>query len=359
MCIVLDNSGEPWVLIVRMLLLFEDQDDKSINDPMVGGGIEMFCRSIYENFDDVEVLQMPFERTGKKGATKEKARIKQSIINKAEDINADVILSNYTRAIFYPIESPIPIMFVQHSFWPFPVIDLWTRVLEKGHSLFLVSELQDKYYRKQARRFNFKYPSLTGFITPGYCKLKQDILTTEYDCGTIGRCQSDKDPFKLKHMTKDTDLKTLVITQTPTYNKVYYERNKHWDNVVWDKPYVEVMRNVAKCGTYFSTWNKETWGITSMEALSCGVPVILNSNNDGDHASEVIPASPSHFKKIINNDKELLTNAIKSLSKIDKKEVQEMTWEKHSLENWKLQLFDAVSKTISNHKRPVMSQFFN
>ena len=120
-------------------------------------------------------------------------------------------------------------------------------------------------------------------------------------------------------MTKNTDIKSLVIT-SKTQRKEdlpYYEKNKHWENVLWDKPYKEVMEHISNCKTYFSTWNGETWGITAMEALSCGVPVIMNEDKNGDHASEIIPANKSHFKKIPTNDKDTLIKAIKSFEKVD------------------------------------------
>ena len=80
-------------------------------------------------------------------------------------------------------------------------------------------------------------------------------------------------PFKLKHMTKDTDVSSLVITSSTQLKKdvPYYNRNKDWNDVVWNEPYDRVIDSIAKCNTYFSTWNGETWGITAMEALSCGV----------------------------------------------------------------------------------------
>ena len=111
------------------------------------------------------------------------------------------------------------------------------------------------------------------------------------------------------------------------------------------------MKNISKCKTYFSTWDKETWGITSMEALSCGIPVILNSDKDGNHASEIIPADNSHYVKITKDDKDALVKAIKSFDKIDRNAIQEMTWEKHSLKKWKENFSNFIDITAENFKR--------
>jgi len=153
-------------------------------------------------------------------------------------------------------------------------------------------------------------------------------------------------------MTKGKDIKSLVITsQTQVQSDIkYYERNKDWEDTVWDLPYKEVMKNISKCKTYFSTWDKETWGITSMEALSCGIPIILNSDKDGDHASEIIPADKSHYIKIPRDDKDALVSAIKSFDKIDRKAIQEMTWEKHNKKEWKKQFSNCIDKTIDKFK---------
>jgi hypothetical protein len=84
-----------------------------------------------------------------------------------------------------------------------------------------------------------------------------------------------------------------------------------------------------------------------MEALSCGIPVILNSDKNGDHASEIIPADKSHYIKIPRDDKDALVKAIKSFENVDRKEIQEMTWEKHNKEKWKSDFVNFVDMTIS------------
>ena len=113
----------------------------------------------------------------------------------------------------------------------------------------------------------------------------------------------------------------------------------------------DVIDNLSKCGSYFSTWDNETYGITALEALSCGVPIILNSYKDGTHASEIIPADKRHYKIIPKNNKDALIDAINSFKHIDKKDIKEMTWEKHNEKIWISNFENAIDKTIDTFYR--------
>ncbi len=340
---------------MKILLPFQDPYNRPLTHPIVSGGTEQFMKSIKENFDTV-VYQFPYEQiTWSKQS--DKKEIAENIVHLAEAYKVDVIVCNFAQAVFnnqYIIKSNIPILWLEHCIYPLAApIYRWNQGIDRGHSMFFVSKWQEKKYRQMAQRTNQRVLPISGYINPSYCKVKPKMVEQEYDCGTIGRCDNGKAPFKLKSMTKGKDIKSLVITsQTQVKSDIkYYERNKDWDDVVWDLPYKEVLEQLAKCRTYFSTWDKETWGITSMEALSCGIPVILNSDKDGDHASEIIPADKSHYVKIPKDDKDALVKAIKEFDKIDRKEIQEMTWEKHNRKKWKSDFANAIDKTIEKFKK--------
>ena len=340
---------------MKILLPFQDPYNRPLTYPIISGGTEMFMKSIKENFDTV-VYQFPYEQiTWKKQS--DKKEIAENIVHLAEAYKVDVIVSNFAQAVFnnqHLIKSNIPIMFVEHCIYSMATpIYRWNQGIDRGHSMFFVSKWQERKYKEMAERTNQRVLPISGYINPSYCKVKPKMVEQEYDCGTIGRCDNGKAPFKLKSMTKGRDIKSLVITsKTQVESDIkYYERNKNWDDVVWDKPYKEVMENISKCKTYFSSWPGETWGITAMEALSCGIPIILNSDKNGDHASEIIPADKSHYVKIPKDDKDALVKAIKSFENVNRKEIQEMTGEKHNRKKWKSDFANAIDKTIEKFKK--------
>jgi len=342
---------------MKILLLYREPFDRTITSKVVSGGGEMFCRSIYENFkDDVIVRHIPYAADIEWSGS-DKNQEQRNIINFAEDNKVDVIISNYPNAIYTGSliqKSHIPIMFISHNVYPIPsIIQRMNSLTHNGHSVFLVSEWQHKRYKEMVKRIKNKYPDISGYINSSYCKIEPKLVEPFWDCGTIGRCDKNKKPFLLRKLLKDTDMKNLIISgkYQSENDKKYYEKNKELDNVKWDIEYNKVIDNLSKFRTYFSTCNHETWGITALEALSCGVPLILNGYKDGTHASEIISADKNHYKVIPTDDKEELIKAIKSFDNVDRKEIQEMTLEKHSKEKWKSAFEDAIGQTIDTFNK--------
>ena len=52
------------------------------------------------------------------------------------------------------------------------------------------------------------------------------------------------------------------------------------------------------------------------------------------------------------DNKDELIDAVNSFRNVDRKEIQEMTWEKHSLDAWKSQIQNAMQMTIDKFERP-------
>jgi len=342
---------------MKILLPFVDLYDNDINHSMITGGAELFCRHLNNHFD-TQVYQIPIAAL--KYSIKERKRISRDIIDEANEIDADIIVSNFSGSIFSGVElvkSNIPIMILEHCMYPMlSILGRWNNADKHGHSVCFVSKSQRNRYKIMAKRTSQTLPSAKHFINPSFCDgEKPKIQDVEYDCVTIGRCYKGKDPFKLHRFLKGTGLTKLVITSKTDYDEeTYYEKYKDYDDSIWNQPYDAVMNALGKAKTYFSTCDYETWGISSLESLAHGIPIILNCNKTGDHASENIPASSSHFKKIQSNDKSALIDAVKTFQ-VDRKEVQDMTWEKHNLGSWKNNFTEIASMTIdkfnSNRKK--------
>ena len=43
---------------MRILLPYSNAHGRKFDDPVITGGIEKFCHSIYETFDDVKVIEI-------------------------------------------------------------------------------------------------------------------------------------------------------------------------------------------------------------------------------------------------------------------------------------------------------------
>ena len=118
------------------------------------------------------------------------------------------------------------------------------------------------------------------------------------------------------------------------------------------------------------TWADECFPIVGLEALSCGIPLILNSRMTDDrgpvkrqnfkyplHGGDMWATDKSYYVNIMHNSKEELISAINKLKNIDRQEIQDMTWEKYTEKRWKTILDNAIDKTIENfkpHKKGVL-----
>ncbi len=114
----------------------------------------------------------------------------------------------------------------------------------------------------------------------------------------------------------------------------------------------------------FEHVSKESWGITAMEALGCGVPVILLVDDTDTHASESIAADSSHYIKIRKKcSKEEFESAARkaiAIPESKRRDIASMTKRKHSLTNWKLSIDKMISLRYNDAtgKPKTLMEFF-
>lgn len=322
----------------------------------VVGGIEKFCHQINDTFNDVRLVYINNNDPIKYNTTK--------IKNYAKDVNADIIISNWHQASFSGakmLDSEVPIMFINHGHHGVgSILSLMKNLTNNNHSCYMVSKYQHEWYKAMAKRMNADDVVIDGYINSSYVRGdKPKLFDIKYDCCTIGRCDPvEKKPFLLKDWLETTTFKTILMTNTPTDEKEmrYLNKNSHWDGVLLDLKHKDVMKTLSQSMSYFSTCPMETWGITALEALSHGVPIILNSKNDS-HASTELCDSKNHYA-LVSDDLQLAL-AIDSFENIDRIEIQDATWVKHGYDKWKKSLTNAIDRTVEKFKKPSLSAFMS
>ena len=326
--------------------------DKNI----VLGGVEKFIADLKTNIKGVVLEEF----------SKEKKFSKKRMQELIEKHNPDVLLINNIQWARTCSQLNIPLICIFHEPCVRDIrVVTWNEQFEalkkcKAH-VYMVSPKQFKYHKElQAKNFNYKLSRPHGYIRPSYCQSNYKVSSVHaYDVATVGRNSSDKNPFLVHQKLANTNLRSLVMT-TKTVMKsaahnAYQDKNSGWfdpQHTKYNLPHAQVIENLSKAKVFISTWDKESWGITAMEALGCGVPVILLTDRTNTHASEIIPADKKHVVKLprsINSSVLELTirKLILSTDQKTRKRISAETKKKHSIRKWKRHINEILMKRLA------------
>lgn len=347
----------------KILLPYSTHFKASVEDgkgKVITGGIEKFCFDLEQNID--EIIPVEITQEDKEGRNTKK-RIEEAIIKH----EPDAIMFNNPWWAKMMLSFNVRLICIMHE----PLVrdirmielgNLLKSLQDKGCHLYFVSPVQLKYHRAMAKRLQgveLKDPH--GFIRPSFLSETNVVSEDfEYDCATIGRNDTEKAPFLLHEKLKGSDLISLVMTNDGEYKSeslnAYVEKNKKWKyprETIRGLPHNEVMSNLCKAKVFVSTWPKESWGITAMEALGKGIPTILFTDDTGTHASEIVAASDQHITKIRRtcSPEEFQTTVqtlIQSTDNEKRKEISRMTKDKHSIDSWKSHIQDIIEKRMAD-----------
>ena len=325
-----------------------DGSQPNFLDATVSGGIEKFMRDIYLNFQD-EIIPVVIY----KDQIKDTWKIIGAAVNKHKP---DVIFLNRPAHYKYVKQFDLPIVFIDHRPVDRPpqvlsMGDEYLDMLEYGVHIYFVSERQFAYHQetmKKKSNVTVTIDDIKGFAAPSFITdTNFEVLDDRpYDIVTIGRNDRQKDPFFVHKINKDQTLHSLVMTNDiitgDEERDKYAEKSLKWtgnnQTTLYNLPHDQVMNKLAQAKVYVSTCPQESWGITALEALSRGVPVILCTDSSNMHSSQEIAADPSHIRLINKgaSTKEYLTliEELSIMSCDKRKEISEMTVNKHSKENW-------------------------
>lgn len=355
-------------ILIPQTLPYDTDDDKGTTNKIILGGIEKFCQDIEDTVDGV----IPVTIT----KSQRKARLTKKIIQASIlEHEPDMILFNNPWLGNMMLDFGIPLICIMHE----PLVrdvrminlgEILKKLNDAGTHLYFVSQSQLDFHRALAKRIkNVDFGEIKGFINSSYVSTDNEVSKDYvYDCATVGRNEREKNPFLIHKKLEQSGLSTLVLTNHAKYNSdaqnKYVERNSKWSspqNTIYGLPHDEVMNTLSKSRVFCSTWPKESWGITTLEALSLGIPSILMCK-DNNHASENIAADPSHIVKLdvkcSNEEFESTVRKLMETSYEKRVEIMEMTKEKHSRERWKKSIIDIIEKRYDDKNDRTLVDFF-
>jgi glycosyltransferase involved in cell wall biosynthesis len=332
---------------MKILVPYIDIGNSSITSNVVSGGTELFSRLIDENFETV-VVNIPWDTT-----RQDNKKYLTIIRNAIEEHGVDLILSNNIKAIcFYALRKlNTPILHLTHTnYGLFTANETLATMVDRGHSVYAVSGYNKDYFDKRAVRMNQPVVKFSGILTPAYCRHDLPVNTNpQKKLITVGRSNSYKHPFILHNMARKTGYTAEVVTTVgvDADSIDYYERNKHLPHLL-RLPHSEVIQHISDSTALVMTCLNETFGITALEALSVGTPLIIRADVDGTHASAEIAVDESHRVLIRKNSE--TKHAIDQLERVDRVAIKQMTHERYNRTAWVNQFTNAFDRTIEQYK---------
>jgi hypothetical protein len=329
---------------ILMPVIMWENASFTLGDGTILGGAERFQTLVYENIPDIIPVYIAYhERTRNRVVNKLRAA--------AEEHSADAIFWNTPRG--YSVASldlGLPVVMLNHDPGDRgkPAMARYTFLrsfVDGGGKLFCVSADQHRKSDVQSMRMNgHTIGDVQGYIPSAFAsgdeRVSEEVL---YDAITIGRTEEGKHPFWLHAKLKRSPLTSCVLTRNALTAKQmrYGNKHLHWSDPRFtfrDLNHDDTMKVMATGSAYVSTCPYESWGITALEALTHGLPLVLVTDSSGTHASQNVAAADSDYvlisKSIKLREFEELLERYRGLSHADRVAISERTKAKHSKASW-------------------------
>lgn len=280
------------------------------------GNIDFFIDSLPENC------------TAKEYEKANRNRILAHMLLCIREHKPDIIYSNFEFGKFYAqlANLNIPIMYNSHAnpgFWSdLTFANDLNRFCLSGNSLCCVSEYHRKktlsFYSNTRKTWDFKNITPDHVLYPQFCN-KENVVVGD---GSIKHCSvahKDKKTFLIHQYLEDTEIPSEVFTSINFYgtkvNDPYvteglekYCGPQRITNV--NVNHADIVKSIGQASAAFvGLAPYDTFTITSLEALSRGVPLLVKGTKGEHPAKEMIEPSLSKYVYIIENRKDFLVKA--------------------------------------------------
>lgn len=356
---------------ILMPVIQHKDKDVRLESNVVLGGVELFQKLVYENIDGVIPVYISYEDRMNRRASE----IMQRAVNTH---NPDIIFTNhFSHAYTVAFQKfDIPVVWLNHSpgirsIYNVESIKAKAEFAANGGSIYFVSQDQHaKLNRISKRIIGEDISNVYGYINSAFARGDEQVSENKYfDAVTVGRTDPTKNPFFLHSKLKNSLLKTCVLTSSPLFDsdtqKAYADKNAHWKHprdTVRGQTHKDTMAIMTTGCVYVSTCPVESWGITALEALTRGLPLVLVTDSSGTHGSQVIADSPDDYIMVSTSvkceDLEDAINSLKNLTFEQRCDISNRTKQKHSKENWILNLNNMFADSLARWKSTSLDHLF-
>ena len=317
------------------------------------------------------------KRLTKDEEKKHRKKIIEKLIFSISKEKPEVILLNmyFKHWLFKElVKLDIPILYLCHN-RPGGISDVSAnsklhKFLQYGHSMSCVSE-----YHKEKLIFYYSRPNdpyvfdiIPDYVIPSsYCK-REKIVPAKNIVRHISRASKLKSTFLLHDILSETDIPSEVITQTDgaidswkslkDENLIYIKNNLDKYNEHPRKTYVNIehdytMELIKDSGCMFvGLAPYDTFTITSLEALSRGIPLIVKGK-DAHPAQEMVTDDYKKYVHIFKDKNDFIEKVkeFNSLSIEKRQGIADSCYSKMSKEKYFKKLEFILESTIEKYKK--------
>jgi hypothetical protein len=300
------------------------------------------------------------------------------------EFNPDVILSNmYFSANFYKNLQTVnkPIVYMSHAVPGF-MSDLFSanelsEFLQRN-TLACVSnyhvEKTKLYYDSGRKHWSFGRNTIEpdGVVFSSYSKV-EDVMASDGVVRHVSAANKDKQTFFIHEELIGTDIKSEVYTtlkymgkadEDSYVKKAMLKFDTNDRPVYQDIPHSKIMSEISRsvcCFVGLAAY--DTFTITSLEALSRGVPIIVKGWHGKHPAQEMVEPEFQKYVHVLENKKDFIT-AVNEFSKMNLAERRALansclrvTSREKYRKDLETILFDAINKYSNNDNVSLMAFF--
>jgi hypothetical protein len=308
------GSGVDAAMLNQFKVLKEMQHEVRLFVPF--GNLHNFIDEVdyFSNIESSEIEQ--FVKT-------QRIKIKEKMIKSIIDFSPDVILSNYSieNNLYKKLMSlNVPIVYNSHSvpgfFSDITSANLLSSFINIGNTLVCVSNYHadrtKRYYSSGRTIWTFTEPiECESIMYPAYIDLPKTVVAGDGMIRHVSAANKDKQTFLIHKLFENSEVFTTVDYLGGKMDEyVTTNLKKYSHKTRLDVPHADMMETMKHSSVAFvGLAPYDTFTITSLEALSNGIPLIVKGYKGTHPAYEMVEPEFRKYIHVYENKKDFVDKA--------------------------------------------------